>query len=139
MSDEDELLMRLYRDSKASTERVIAVLREAGREDLVAELEGKLRDVRLGLDSARSCWHSISPPQRRVLEAMEPGRRLVRRSYQQTRYDAQGEPFAMADVCGGPTVSALLAHGLIAHDQTPKGYHLVLTERGRFVLAHGRT
>lgn len=137
-SADDELLLRLDRESQARTERVIALLREEGREDLVTDLEQRLRDIRLGTDSARNCWHSISPAQRRTLEVMEPGRRLVRRSYQKNRYDAHGQPFAMSDVCGAPTVGALLAHDLIAHDQTTKGFHLSLTERGRFVLAHGR-
>src|SRR4051812_29395831 len=56
-------------------ERVRAVLMAEGRADLVAELDAKLRDIRLGLDRARATWTSISEAQRRVLTLLKDGRR----------------------------------------------------------------
>ncbi len=141
MSSDDDILLALDREARRSNERVRAMLMEMGRPDLVKELDARLRDIRLGLDSARSCWHSISPAQRRVLKIMEPGRYLARSRGSRTRYNAYGEPHAESNVCGLATLRALCAHELCHVDggATDPERKFVLTERGRFVLKHGQS
>jgi hypothetical protein len=133
-----DLLAELDRESERRTARVREMLLNAGRPDLVTDLECRLRDVRLGLDSARNCWHSISTCQRRILTIMGTGRWLSRSGGSRTRYDAIGEPHAIANVCGLATARALCAHELCHVDggATDPERKIILTERGRFVLAH---
>ena len=109
-------IQSLDRAAAQRSEAVKAMLIEAGRQDLADDLDRKLRDIRLGTDSARSIWHSISAAQRRVLEIMEPGRWLVRQTYSREGYDAHGQPHAEANVCRAPTVRNLLARKLIEHE-----------------------
>lgn len=140
MSDaDDELLLRLDRESHRRTERVRVVLLEAGRPDLVVELDTKLREIRTGVAGARSTWHSISPAQRRVLQLLSSGRWLVRQKHSKTRYDAHGEPHAEGNVCSLATFRNLTTRDLLACDGTAFDPELrgVLTEHGRFVLVHG--
>lgn len=140
-ADEDELLLRLDRESAQKTERVRALLLAEGRPDLVADLVARLRDIRLGLDAARNCWHSISSAQRRVLLLLAEGRVLVRPPHSRTRCHAIGPPHALGDVCSIATARALCKHELLACDGVllDPERRMVLTERGRFVVRHGPT
>lgn len=135
MTPDDAFLIRLDRESARQTEAVRKMLRDAGRDDLVADLDAKLRDIRLGLDSARAAWSALSSAQRRVMEIMETGRYLVRAHASRTRFEAHGEPHAIANVCGDATVRNLMHRDLVGWEA---GRKIVLTERGRFVLKHGR-
>jgi len=140
MIPDEEIMFQIERRSQRQLARTRAMLMEAGRSDLVSDLDTNLRDIRLGLTGARSAWHSISKAQRSVLEVMVSGRWLVRSPASRTRYDAHGEPFAVSNVCGIATIRNLTARDLLACDGTafdPEA-RLVLTERGRFVLTHGR-
>lgn len=122
--------------SERNARRVKALLWEQGRPDLATELDAKLRDIRLGIDGARSTWHSISDAQRRVLTILGTGRHLIRGTGK-ARYDATGTPYTVVNVCRLATARALCAHDLLAPDGgafDPEG-KFVLTERARFVLA----
>lgn len=137
--DVEKLLLKLEREDQERTAAVRQMLIDEGRQDLADDLDRRLRDVRLGLDFARNCWHSISPAQRRVLELMETGRRLIRDPARPV-YHAIGAPHRFSDCCRLPTARALCAHELIVCDGTatdPEA-RFVLSERGRFVLQHGR-
>lgn len=138
---EEDLLLRLDRESAQKTQRVREFLIAEGRPDLARDLDDKLRDIRLGVDRARSVWHSISPAQRRVLLLLNEGRYLRRPPHSRTRCYAFGEPFAMGDVCSIRTARALCSRELLAPDGTlldPEA-KMVITEAGRFVVAHGQT
>lgn len=116
-------------------------LRREGHHDALAFYDKATRECRLGLTRARNIWHSISPAQRRVLEILEPGRRLVRPPHSRTTYDAPGPPHFVRDATRPPTVRNLAARNLLAWDGgvfDPEAA-AVLTEHGRFVLRHGRT
>lgn len=137
---DDEFMQRLDEDSRRKSEAVKHLLIQHGRPDLAKDLDRRLKDIRTGLDGARSTWHSISAAQRRVLEIMEPGRVLMMPPHTKTRYNAIGLPCAIGDVCSLATVRALLAHELVACDGgvfTPER-KIVLTERGHFTLKYGR-
>lgn len=140
MTIDDEVFLQIERRSQEQRQRTHKMLCDAGRADLAIQLEKKYREIDNGTDGARSTWHSISPAQRRVLEVMETGRRLVQRDYQKTRYDAYGEPEAVGNVCGIATVRNLCSRDLVHVDGGVKNPErvIVLTERGRFVLKHGR-
>jgi hypothetical protein len=132
---EDDVLLAIERQSRQRTEAVKALLLHQGRPDLVVELEASLRDVRTGVSSARSVWHSISEAQRRTLGRLRDGASLVRRG---AKYDAVGgRTDAVAAVCDIRTARALCAHELLACDGStfdPEA-RFALTERGRFVLS----
>jgi len=140
MSDaDDELLLRLHRESEEQTERTRALLREMGRPDLVEELDARLRDIRTGVDGARSTWHSISAKQRFVLTLMDRGFYLSRSMRAKTTFDAYktGER-VLIDACRLPTLRNMSSRELIhvagALDPEAK---FVITERGRFVRKWG--
>lgn len=88
-----------------------------------------------GVMAARNAWHSISPAQRRLMELL-PGRTLWMSRHNGNLYEATGEPHAIARAAGAPTVRNLVRRGLL---ECVDGWRKVtLSERGRFVLAHGR-
>lgn len=135
-----EVMAWIDAESAKRTARVKAVLMEEGRPDLVEELEANLRNVANGVSSALSTWAALSAAQRRVLEALEPGRVLIREHGSKSWYDASGAPGAMARVCRLPTARNLIARELLeceggAFDPERR---LSLTERARFVLSQAR-
>lgn len=138
MMNNDDVLRRIEEDRDRSARRVKAILWEQGRPDLANELDAKMRDIRLGIDGARSTWHSISPAQRRVLEVMSPSWPLNR--IKPNRYGVADPSIAPKGICGLATIRALCARDLLAPDGgtfDPEG-KFVLTERARFVMKHGR-
>lgn len=137
--DEERLMQQLDEQSRESSRRVRQVIMEAGRPDVLAEYEADMRNLNLGLTSARSCWRSISPAQAYALAVVGTGRTLRRTKYQPTFYDAYGEPHAVSKVCRLNTARALCAHELLAPDGgalDPEA-KFVITERGSFVLRFG--
>lgn len=147
MMPDDELFLRLERESQQSADRLRALLREEGREDLIPEFDQRMRDIRLGLDSARGCWHALSSKQRFVLARMGAGRYIARsvanprvfHAYQNGTEALSGQPGAILAICRLSTARAIAAHKLIhvaggAFDPEAK---FVITERGQFVLKHG--
>ena len=106
----------------------------------LAEHDRRMRDLDLGLTGARNAWHSISPAQRRVLVAAASVRsgRIVRQSIRPSVYVRDG---GGPKLCGVKTVRPLCSRDLMAWDggAFDPEQAAVLTERGRFVLAHGRS
>ncbi len=136
MALDDAFLLYLDRRSAEQTARVRALLVASGSPALVAEFDQRMRDVRLGVDSARNCWHSISKAQRRILVLLGGGYRLRRRSGRRGRYDACRGAERIEDVCSIRTVRNLSARDLCHVDgglPDPEA-EFVITERGRFVL-----
>lgn len=109
--DEDSILTLIEHESQRAQERVKRVLMEEGRPDLVEWLDGKLRDVRLGISSAQGKWHALSICQRVALQRL-----------------ARGEPVEARDA----TWQALIRRQLIEWRGKP-----AITEHGRFVVKHG--
>jgi hypothetical protein len=140
--DEHPILLEIERRRRESAARVLDILHEADRPDLAGELERNLRDIESGVSTARSIWHSISAAQRRVLVAMEPGRLVVRERGSSRQYEGVGANVdATGRLCDIRTLRNLCARDLIACDGgafDPEA-KFVLTEHGRFVLAHGRS
>lgn len=145
---DDELLMRLHRESEASSEKVRAMLREQGREDLLADFDQKMRDIRTGVDGARGCWHALSGKQRFVLRHMAAGRYVAKsvskpqnfHAYRNGTEALSGQPGVIRNVCRLPTMRNLSARELVHVDggaMDPEA-KFVITERGRFVLKHGQ-
>jgi len=138
MSDYDPILQDLERESLAGRQRVRELLIAENRLDVLAEYDKKMREVDLGIAGAQGAWHALSPAQHRVLTmAANPSGKFYRTS--RTRYDYHGEPHAVADVCGVPTMRNLIARELMACDggAFDPEKKVAITERGRFVLKHG--
>lgn len=106
--------------------------------DQLASYDARMRDIKLGITGARNAWHSISPAQRRALtEAAAYGGRLERIG-KEYRHKDRHQPYRPIYVA---TVRAVCAHEFMAWDGgafDPEGA-AVVTERGHFVLKHGRT
>lgn len=100
--------------------------------------DARMRDLATGVTGARSVWHSISQAQRRALESAEQhGGRLDRVGIEY-RHCARHQPYLPIYV---RTLRPLCSRDLFAWDGgafDPESA-VVLTERGRFVLARGRT
>lgn len=135
----ERLIHDLERQQRASHERVREILREEGREDLVAEFDANMRDVETGIYRARNLWHSISPAQRAVLAhfPLTSGNRL-RRAHSGYVVDGPGLPLPRPVRLS--TLRAMADRGLVDWDGgafDPEAA-AVLSEQGRFVLAKGR-
>lgn len=123
-------------DEKSATDRAEfrTHLAEIGGPDVLAQYDMLMRDIDLGISTARSVWHSISGLQRDVLRsAAEANGRIVRRSFLPSVYSLDGSPCFL---CRVATVRKLCAHNLFAWDggiPDPE-QAAVVTERGRFVL-----
>lgn len=141
MDDQERVMQWFEERSRADRARTRQVILEAGRPDVLAQFDADMRNLDLGLTTARSCWHSISPKQAYTLALVGTGRYLVRTKYQPSFCDAYGEPHAISRVCQIKTARALCAHELLAPDGgafDPEA-KFVITERGSFVLRFGYT
>lgn len=137
----DQIIEIIDHDSAERTRRVRQFLMEEGRPDLLREFDDDMKKLRLGITGAQNCWHSLSAAQRRTIETLAAGRyRLARTLGSINFYDASGEPYALARVAGLKTVRNLAARELLDWDGTADDPEraAVLSDRGRFVLAHGR-
>src|SRR5580658_3016903 len=98
-----------------------------GVEIALEHYDAAMRDLDSGVMGARSTWHSISPAQQRALRtALE---------------DTVDGKWVRGIGAGVSTIRALCARDLMAWDGgafDPEAA-AVITERGRFVLAHGPT
>lgn len=119
MMTEDDILIALEIEHERRIESVRRMMREAGRDDLVSELDARLRDIRLGISHARNVWHSISSAQRSVLLDLEAKRTPKVRTW--------------------ATIRNLAVRGLVSIGGCMlPGDSVELTEHGRFVLAKGQ-
>lgn len=135
ISDE-EFLAELDRQSQQQNERVRQLLMENGRPDLAADLDEKLRDIRLGIDGARATWAALSRPQKDVLTGMVGRGRYLRRDPNRlSRFMAAGDVsgYCVAGIHAA-TVNNLMARELVIW---ASGEKIVATENGRFVWKHG--
>ncbi len=136
MKTTEELMQDIERESRERSRTLREMLYREGRPDLVDEYDKSMKDLALGITTAKNIWHSISEAQRRTLEIVEPNgvlRRLGRGGY------GVGEWNGLR-VCGASTARNLIARDLLAVDGgvfDPE-CKLVLTEHARFVLKHGR-
>lgn len=138
MADYDPYLHRLEAECEAKSEAVRQMIIEAGRPDVLAQYDEALRLNRLGVTGARATWRSISEAQRRVIEQMGDGAKLWRDPMNHRAYFLRVKMGAVIRVRIA-TVRALASRELIAWEGgafEPEA-KASLTERGRFVLAHG--
>lgn len=139
MTDYDPLLQQLDRESLARSARVRQLLIDGGNTAVLAEYDQAMRDIALGLSSARGCWHALSAPQRAVLVHLATyGGRLVLRAGG-TGYGAQRKLLELGRV-GKPTVRNLIARNLLDLDGGPidPESSVLLSERGSFVVRRGQ-
>lgn len=134
----DEILHQMEAESRAGVERVRAMLREEGREDILQDFDRNLRENALGITKARSSWDALTQPQRTALRLARTHAKLRRSTVSRTRYDAIGGPAQdeARGVCGLPTLRALCKRELL-HPHGPAldvEANFVITEHGRFVL-----
>ncbi|TXN78748.1 hypothetical protein [Methylobacterium sp. WL8] len=138
-AEQERLMQRLDRKCQEQTERVRDMVREAGRPDLLAEFDQRLRESDLGITGARSTWHSISDAQRRLLILLSNGPASVRRT-KGASYDVVSEAGSRATGIRLGTVRNLARRELLewtggAFDPEASA---APTERMAFVLKHGR-
>ncbi len=111
--------------------------------DALKGYDASMRDHDSGVYGARMAWHSISPAQRRTLLFLAPGRVLVRCAWSHNFYDAVAAADRFSTIAKAArldTVRNLARRELLAWDGgafQPEA-RAVLTERGTFVVAHGR-
>ena len=137
----DDIEQRLDAMSKVSRAKTREIITEAGRPDILAEYDRAMRDLDLGITTARGCWHTLSSTQRYVLRTMGNGRYLTRALSRPTQYDAVGKAPAILGICRLATARKLCAHELIHVNggATDPEALFVITERGAFVLKWGST
>lgn len=133
---EDDILDQIERGSARRVEVVRAMLM-THRPDVLLEFDGAIRDLRLGLTSARNAWHSISPAQRRALQACVDAGHLVKNADKRSRYDIPG---GAAAALGISTIRKLIAHDMLDCDggALDPEERVVASERGRFIVKHGQ-
>ncbi len=106
---------------------------------VLARHQARLRDLDLGITGARNAWHSISSAQRAVLIAAATTKkgRIVRRTVKPSVYVRDG---GVDLLCRVATVRNLCERDLMAWDggAFDPEQAAALTERGHFVLRHGR-
>lgn len=133
---DDDMLIHLDRAFDRQTERVRAMLMEHGRPDLVRDLDKKLDKIRSGIDGARATWNALSHSQRGALEFMGDGGARLEKDPSGTLFTSYGHKQGYVARFRSPTVRNLLSRELIGW--ATNGRKIVVTERGRFVLKHGR-
>lgn len=132
-----EIIQRIERQMREQIERTRRFLMSQGHPDLVADLDANLRDVRLGISSARGIWHVLSAPQRKAL-TFAADRDLVRLWGNRSVFGFRGAAGKAKEVCQFRTLVPLCARGLITADNIIPPRKMQITEHGRFVLAKGR-
>lgn len=136
--DVQQWLEERHRAREPLFRRTILETGHPDAEKILAEYDRAMRDNRLGLTSARNCWHSISPAQARVLAIMGAGCELHQSRLRPLMYDAVGR-WNIPDVCSLRTARPLCAHELAHVDggAFDPERRIIITERGLFVLRHG--
>lgn len=142
-NDYDDISQEIERRSIASRERVRAMVLEAGRPDVLADFDRNMKEIDNGVMGAKNAWHSISDAQRRTLLVLSDGYELRSSRYNRNAYEGYclaGKRDALGLVCRIRTVRALCAHEL-AHvngGALDPEKSIIITERGAFVVKHGR-
>jgi hypothetical protein len=137
---ERDVQFLMERQYSRQHEQFCNYLSSLGRQDLIDEYRARIRALDTGMTTARATWHSLTSVQQRVMEALESRWALCRTNWSKSRYEAIGGTGAIFNFCGLPTVRKLVSHDLLAWDGgafDPEA-RAVLTERGHFVLRHGR-
>ena len=126
--------------SKAETNRFAEYMREIGQPGLADSYLAKIKEIDSGIEGARNTWHSLSEPQRAALELACEGVRFVRRPGRATVFDAERGGRQQPAGVRYPTIRNLCERDLLAWDggAFKPGDAAVVTERGRFVVAHGQ-
>lgn len=148
MTNADDILHRLERADREREASLRKMLIDAGREDILAQYDENMRNLRLGITGARNAWHSLSGKQRWVLQRMAAGR-YVQKSVSNPRMfhgylngtePLSGEPGAFLNLCRLSTLRSLSAHELIhvAGGTLDPEAKFIITERGLFVVKYGR-
>lgn len=134
-----DVLQELDRQGERQMERVRRELQHAGRQDLVDELNAKLRDIRLGITGAQATWEALSGIQRFALKTLSERWFLSRSIYYPPFYDAYGPPDVVWRICGFPTLKCLLDRKLCDLDGEGRDpfRKVTINERGRFVHKFG--
>lgn len=118
----DDFIRQAEVESRQQEERVRALILARGGPDALADFDAEMKRLRNGTEDAENLWHSISGVQRRLLLAMRAGDGKVARGTVRIA-----------------TLRNLANRDLIAWDGgafDPEA-SAVLTEHGRFVIAHG--
>ena len=140
IADEERIIQQIDRESQEQRKRVRDLISESGRTDVLSQYNIDMREIDLGLKSARSCWATISPAQARALAIAGTGAVLWRKQAYPLQYTALNGPLGVVlRACSLATARALCAHELLAPDGgafDPES-KFVITERGSFVLRHG--
>ena len=140
IADEERIIQQIDRESREQRERMRALIAESGNSVALSLYNIDMREIDLGLKSARSCWASISPAQARALAIAGTGAVLWRKQAYPLQYTTFNGPLGVVlRVCSLATARALCAHELLAPDGgafDPES-KFVITERGSFVLHHG--
>jgi hypothetical protein len=111
---EDDVFIAIEREWKERNERFRQFVLAQGRPDILKQYDAQMRDIALGVSSARGIWHALSDRQRGVLHVLASGI-----SYPKARE---------------ATWENLIRRRLVEfHNGVGK-----ITEHGRFVLKHGQ-
>ncbi len=140
MSEQDyDIMQSLERMGEKQMDRVRRELQHAGRQDLVDELNTKLREIGLGITTAQATWDALSGIQRFALKTLSEHWYLARSIYFHPFYDAYGNSGVVRRVCGWPTLKCLINRKLCELDGEPRDPHrkVIINERGRFVFKLG--
>lgn len=108
----EDILHRLEREDRERSASLRKMLIDIGRDDVLAQYDADMRDLRLGITGAKSIWHSISEAQRRVLIYAGHGLRL-QRSHRPNTFDAIGPGLEVVNVARLPTLRNLSSRELI--------------------------
>lgn len=134
-----DIMQALERQGEKQMDRLRRELQHAGRQDLVDELNTKLREIGLGITTAQASWDALSGIQRFALKTLSERWYLARSIYYSPFYDAYGPPDVIRRVCGWPTLRCLLNRKLCELDgegQDPER-KVIINERGSFVFKLG--
>ncbi len=137
----ERLIHDIEREDLARRGRMEQILREEGRDDLVAEFRQNMRDVDTGVTRARNLWHTLTAAQRAALVGMQrTGNARLKRMDCSPMYGIDGPGVPLDRPVRLATLRKLAAHDLVDWDGgafDPEA-GAVLNEQGRFVLAKGR-
>lgn len=132
-----DILARLEQENRERTERVREIIRESGRDDVLAEFDASLWRLNSGVERARNVWHSISPAQRRALGLL--GAAHGQRAYREEIRARYLCPFGSIVCRSAKTMRSLQRRQLVEWwgEWGDPSRIAVLTGLGRFTLKYG--
>jgi hypothetical protein len=129
----EDILSVFDKKTLADRHRFVDMLVSMGREDLAEEYLDKMRELDLGISSAIGCWRALTETQRNTLVVAATHGRLTRVNKSYRPNSSAVKPVYAA------TIRVLCSHNLMAWDGALRPeISAVVTERGLFVLKHGR-